>query len=76
MRKTASGWEDARARRSKAVPTIFDHRVTDVRVVVRGDGFTFAESEADSRKIQSKMCEWFDVKVRGAVDRARREQHC
>ena len=32
-----------------------------------GDDFTFAGMESEMKKIQAKMCEWCDVKVRGIL---------
>ena len=51
--------------RGSAPAPIFYHPQTHVRVVVQGDDFTFAATEPELRKIRSKMCEWYDVKVRG-----------
>ena len=51
--------------RGRAASTIFYHPRTHVRVVVHGDNFTFAAKESQLRKIRSKMCEWYEIKVRG-----------
>ena len=69
------GWVDDHARklvsdgfmRGRAAPTTL---VTDVRVVVHGDDFTFAETEVELNKVQSKMREWSNFKVRGMLGRA------
>ena len=76
MRKAASGWEDVYARRlvedgfqrGRAASTIFYHPKTQVRVVVHGDDFTFAGTEAKAR-------EWYDVKVRGVLGSGKRDVH-
>ena len=55
MMKAASGLEDDYSqkltmdgfRRGRTVPTIFFHSETQVRVVLRGDDFTFAIREPD-----------------------------
>ena len=44
-----------------------------VRVVVHGDAFTVADTKPDLSKIRSQMCEWYDVKVRGILDRGKRD---
>ena len=81
MRKAASGWEDDYARRlvedgfqrGRAASTIFYNFKTQVRVVVHCDDFTFAGTESELKKIQAKMCEWYDVKVRGVLGSGRRD---
>ena len=83
MRKAASGWEDDYARRlvedgfqrGRAASTIFYHPKTQVRVVVHGDDFTFAGTESELRKIEAKMHEWYDVKVRGILGSGKRDVH-
>ena len=75
MRKAASGWEDDYARRlvedgfrrGRAASTIFYHPKTQVRVVAHGDDLTFAGTESELKRIQAKMHEWYDVKVRGVL---------
>ena len=47
--------------------SIFYHSKTHVRVVVDGDDFTIAAAESELRKMRSRMCEWYDVKVRGIL---------
>ena len=79
----ASGWMDDYARRlvedgfqrGRAASTIFFHPKTQVRVVVHGDDFTFAGTESELRKIEAKMHEWFDVKVRGILGSGKRDVH-
>ena len=83
MRKTESGWEDDYARRlvedgfqrGRAASTIFYHPKTQVRVGVDGDDFTFAGTESELRKIEAKMHEWYDVKVRGILGSGKRDVH-
>ena len=83
MRKAASGWEDDYARRlvedgfrrGRAASTIFYHPKTQVRVVVHGDDFTFAGTESELKRIQAKMHEWYDVKVRGVLGSGKRDVH-
>ena len=80
MRKAASGWEDDHARRlvedgfrlGRAASTILYHPKTQVRGAVHGDDFTFAGTESELRKIQAKMHEWYDVKVRGILGSGKR----
>ena len=81
MRKAASGWEDDYARRlvkdgfrrRRAAPTFFYHPKPQVRVVVHGDDFTFAGTEPEWKKIRAKMCEWYDVQVRGVLGSGKRD---
>ena len=47
-----------------ALTLVYD-LLTDVRVVVRGDDFTFAGTEVELGKVQAKMRDRHDVKVRG-----------
>ena len=83
MRKAASGWEDDYARRlvedgfrrGRAASTIFYHPKTQKRVVVHGDDFTFAGTESELKKIEAKMHEWYDVKVRGILGSGKRDVH-
>ena len=83
MRKAASGWEEDYARRvvedefrcGRAASTIFYHPKTQVRVVVHGDDFTFAGAESELKRIQAKMHEWYDVKVRGVLGSGKRDVH-
>ena len=83
MRQAASGWEDDTARRlvqdgfrrGRAASTIFYHPKTQVRVVVHGDDFTFASTESELKRIQAKMCEWYDVKVRRVLGSGKRDVH-
>ena len=49
--------------------------MTQVRVVVHGDDFTFAGTESEVRKIEAKMHEWYDVKVRGVLGSGKRDVH-
>ena len=81
MRKTASRWEDDCAgrlvndgcQRGRATSTMFYHPQTHVRVVVHGDDFAFAATESELRKVRSRMCERYDVKVRGVLRRGKRD---
>ena len=81
VRKAASEWEDGYARRlvgeglrrGRAAPTFFYHPKTLVRVVVHGDDFTFAGTEPELKKIRAKMCEWYDVQVRGVLGSGKRD---
>ena len=83
MRKAASGWKDDYARRlvedgfrrGRAASTIFYHPKTQERVVVHGGDFTFAGTESELKRIQAKMCEWYDVKVRGILGSGKRDVH-
>ena len=68
----ASEWEDDNARRlvndsnvAGAASTVFCHPRLTCDFVVRGDDFAFAATELELRKMRSRMCEWYDVKVRG-----------
>ena len=60
-------------RRGRAAPTIFIFPDKQVRVVVRGDDFTFAGTDLELETIKSKMHEWCDVKVRGILVSGRRD---
>ena len=42
-------------------------------VVVHGDDFTFAARDSELRKMRSRMCEWYDVKVHGILGSGKRE---
>ena len=72
MREATSVLEDDYARRlvedgfrrGRAASTMLYHFMTQVRVVVHGDDFTFGGTESEPKMIQAKMCEWYDVKVR------------
>ena len=83
MRRAASGWEDDYARRlvedgfrrGRAASTMFHHPKTQVRVVVHGDDFTFASTESELKRIQAKMHECYDVKVRGTLGSGKRDVH-
>ena len=46
-----------------------------MRVVLHGDDFTFAGTESELKKIQAKMCEWYDVQVRGILGGGTRDVH-
>ena len=61
--------------RGRAASTIIFHSKTQVRVVVHGDDFTFAGTESELRKIEAKMHEWYDVKVRGIFGSGKRDVH-
>ena len=54
-------------RKGRAAPTIFFHPETQARVAMHGDDFTFARTESELRKVESQMCEWHVVKVRGIL---------
>ena len=58
--------------RGRAAPTMIYHPQTHVCVVVHGDEFAFAATELELRKMRSRMCEWYDVKVRGILGSANR----
>ena len=81
MRKAVSEWEDDYARRlvedglrrCRAASTTLYHPKTQVRVVVHDDDFTFAGTEPELKKIQAKMCEWYDVQVRGVLGSGKRD---
>ena len=83
MRMAASGCEDGYARRlvedgfrrGRAATSIFYHPKTQVHVVVHGDDFTFAGTESELKRIQAKMHEWYDVKVRGIHGSGKRDVH-
>ena len=62
-------------RRGRAASSIFYHPKTQVRVVVHGDDVTFAGTESDLKRIQAKMHEWYDVKVRGILGSGKRDVH-
>ena len=62
-------------RRGRAASTIFYHPKTQVRVVVHGDDFTVAGTESELKRIQAKMHEWYDVKVRGVLGSGKRDVH-
>ena len=59
----------------RAASTTFYPPETQVRVVGHGDDFTFAGTESELRKIQAKMCERYDVKVRGILGGGKRDVH-
>ena len=40
---------------------------------MRGDDFAFAATESELRKMRSRMCEWYDVKVRGILGTGKRD---
>ena len=73
MRKAASGWEDDHARRLvndrvsiwQGSFKNHNHPKTHVRVVVHGDDFTFAATDSELMTMRSRICQWYDVKVRG-----------
>ena len=48
--------------------------MTDVRVVVRGDDITFAGTEVELNKMQTKVRERYDFKVRGTLGSAGKYQ--
>jgi len=78
MRKAASGWEDDYANkligegfiRGVGASTVFYNPVTEVRVVVHGDDFTFAGTKKELMRMHKKMEEWYDVKLRGVMGSA------
>ena len=51
----------------------FDPSQTRVHVVVHGDDFTFAATESELRKMRPRMCEWYNVKVRGVLGSGKRD---
>ena len=59
--------------RGTAASTIFYHPQTHVRVVVRGNDCAFEATESELRKMRSRMCEWYDVKVRGILGTGKRD---
>ena len=76
MRPAASAWErdyaenltkKAGFRRSRAAPVTFVHPVSDVRLVVWGDDFTFLGRDLDLKDLQEVMSQWYEVKVRGIL---------
>ena len=75
MRKAASGWEDDYAAklvgdgfvRGVGASTVFYNPVTEVRVVVHGDDFTFAGTKKELTKVHRKMEEWYEIKLRGVM---------
>ena len=83
MRKAASGWEDDYARRlvddgfrrGRAASTIFYHPKTHVRVVVHVTTSRLLGTESELKRIQAKMHEWYDVKVRGVLGSGKRDVH-
>ena len=42
---------------------------------MHGDDFTFAGTESELRKIEAKVQEWYDVKVRGILGSGKRDVH-
>ena len=44
-----------------------------MHVHVHGDDFTFAGTEPELKKIRAKMCEWYDVQVRGVLGSGKRD---
>ena len=42
---------------------------------MHGDDFTSADTESELRKIEAKMHEWYDVKVRGILGSGKRDVH-
>ena len=40
---------------------------------MHGDDFTFAGTEPELKKIRAKMCEWYDVQVRGVLGSGKRD---
>ena len=42
---------------------------------MHGDDFTFAGTESELKRIQAKMHEWYDVKVRGVLGSGKRDVH-
>ena len=55
-------------RRHTLAQMIYRHFVMDLRLVVRGDDFTFTGTVVVLKRIPTKMREWYDVKVRGRSD--------
>jgi len=78
MRKAAAGWEDDYAeklegagfKRGIGAPTVFYNEVTNVRVVVHGDDFTFAGIREELEKMKVKLAEWYEIKMRGIMGSA------
>ena len=52
---------------------MFYHPKTHARVVAHGDEFIFAATDSELRKMRSRMCEWYDVKVRGTLGNGKRD---
>ena len=52
---------------------VFYNPETHARIVVHGDEFTFAATESELRKMRSRMCEWYGVKLRGILGSGRRD---
>ena len=42
---------------------------------MHGDDFTFASAQSELKRIQAKMHEWYDVKVRGVLGKGKRDMH-
>ena len=62
-------------RRGRVASSIFYHPKTQVRVVVHGDDVTFAGTESELKRIEAKMHECYDVKVRGILGSGKRDVH-
>ena len=51
--------------RGRGAPTVFYNKVTEVRVVVHGDDFTFSGTKAELDRMRRKMEERYDMKIEG-----------
>lgn len=75
MREASQAWESDYTKRLKgegsvegvSAPTVFYSPETGTRVVVHGDDFTFLGYADELEKINVKMAEWYELKVRGVL---------
>ena len=75
VRKAAISWEKNFGEKlaavgfnwSRAAPTTFSNPATKVRLVVRGDDFTFSGTQVELEKMRGLFKKWHDVKDRGIM---------
>ncbi len=72
MRPAARAWEEDYAakllaagfRRGVSAPTVFWHPLTDVSIVVHGDGVMALGLETELRALEAEVKSWYKVKTR------------
>jgi hypothetical protein len=75
FRHAAQAWESHFAEnleregfvRGKASPVSFYNKALDVSCLVHGDDFTFVGEDKDLNRIEMKMKEWYEVKVKARL---------
>jgi hypothetical protein len=77
FRDAASAWENLYAQklvevgftRGDGCGVVFYHEERDISLVVHGDDFTFCAEPEELKWIETKMGEWFEIKVRAILGR-------